>query len=364
MGYYFVVWAHPTNLPDLSGQEAEMKLDRMECVVIGGGIIALAIARRLAIAGREVLLIGRAEGSADDAEFGLGLPGRPEPVEATIMDPPNTLRAALCARGTVALSAYCTLRGIPFKHTGQLAAAADEAQLAWLKDLCGICDAGLVELLDREAASALEQGLVCAGALLAREAGIVDGEALRLALRIDAEDRGAFITEDTRLFAGYPLGRGFELDLVSGPGEMAAVRCDTLINAAEGVEALQMAARIDGMVRHLPCVPPPETSTRYNLVGTAPFSRLVIPGCRDRRAGALFFPGFNGESWMEIADPRSEASDWMIQGQADHGVRGLINLFGIEPRNEARAALAVADAVMDTMNGCAHWHAHGFQAVA
>jgi L-2-hydroxyglutarate oxidase LhgO len=341
-----------------------MNMDRMECVVIGGGIVALAIARRLAIAGREVLLIGRAEGSANDARLGPGLPGRPEPVEATIMDPPNTLRAALCARGAAALSAYCTLRGIPFKHTGQLAAAADDAQLAWLKELCDICDAGPAEILDRQAASSLEQGLVCAGALLAREAGIVDGEALRLALRIDAEDRGAFITEDTRLFAAYPLGRGFELDLVSAPGEMAVLRCDTLINASEGVEAIQMAARIDGMVRHLPCVPPPATATRYNLAGSAPFGRLVIPGCRDRRASALFFPGFNGESWMEMADQRSEAADWMIQGQTDHGVRGLINLFGIEPRNEARAALAVADAVMDTMNGHVHWHAYGFQAVA
>jgi len=333
-----------------------MNMDKMECVVIGGGIVGLAIARRLAIAGREVLLVGRTESRETDNVPDERAPGRPEPVEATIMDPLGTLRAAFCARGTAALISYCELRGVPFKRTGQLVAAADETQLAWLKDLCDHSGGGQAEILDREAASRLEHGLVCAGALLAQDAGIVDSTALRLALRIDAEDRGAFVTENTRLFAAYPLSRGFELDLASGPGELANLRCEVLINAAEDAEAIQTASRIEGMLRHLPCVSQPVTSTRYNLAGTAPFGRLVVPGCRNHRAGALFFPGFNGESWMEMADPRQEMTDWVIQGQSEHGLRGLINLFGIEARNEARAALALADAVMDTMNGRVHWH--------
>src|SRR4051812_26551216 len=113
-----------------------MNMDKMECVVIGGGIVGLAIARRLAIAGREVLLVGRTESQEAPDVPDDKSPGRPDPVEATIMDPLGTLRAAFCARGTAALISYCELHGVPFKRTGQLIAAADEAQLAWLKDLC------------------------------------------------------------------------------------------------------------------------------------------------------------------------------------------------------------------------------------
>ena len=74
------------------------------------------------------------------------------------------------------------------------------------------------------------------------EAGIVDGEALRLSLRIDAENRGAFVTEDGRLIAVYPMARGFELDLAGQPGELTTLRCEILINAAEAAEAYQTAS--------------------------------------------------------------------------------------------------------------------------
>src|SRR4051812_52846 len=95
-----------------------MTIDRMECVVVGPGTAAAAIARRLAIAGREVMLIARRDRDLDDAGHPIPGIGWPEPVEAPILERPGTRRAELCSLGVPALKSYCQINGIPFATTG------------------------------------------------------------------------------------------------------------------------------------------------------------------------------------------------------------------------------------------------------
>jgi len=316
--------------------------------VVGTGTAGATIARRLAIAGHEVMLIARRDRDLDDGGRPIPGTGWPEPVEATILDRPGTRRADLRARGVAALKSYCEIAHVPFAQTGQLVVARDVSEWQLLCEMkAGMDGSPDVELLDARTVARMERNLKCVGALLASNAGIVDGDALRLNLRIDAENRGAFVTEDSRLIAAYPMARGFELDLAGQPGELTTLRCETLINATEASEAYQIATRIEGMKPHLPSGVPAEAGKRYHLDGTAPFGRLVVPGCRGAKASALFFPGFRGDSWMDVASARDENADWEIQTSSQHGIRGLINVFGMDERGETAGALALADAVID-----------------
>ncbi|KJB97179.1 hypothetical protein N826_28210 [Skermanella aerolata KACC 11604] len=325
----------------------------MECVVIGAGTAGAAVARRLAIAGHQVMLIARRGRDADDGNGLVPGPGWPEPIEAAVLDQPDTLRAVLRARSFEALKSYCKLTDTPFSPTGQFVVARSAMEwqaLAALKsEIDGTAALGQppVRLLDAGEVIGLEPGLKCVGALLAEDAGIVDGDALRLNLRIDAENRGAYVTEDSRLVAAYPMGRGFELDLAGHPGELTTLRCDILINAAEEVEAYQVAARIGGMKQYLPGGMPPAPGKRYHLEGTAPFQRLVVPSCLDEDASALFYPGFRGDSWLDVTHAHDDGPDIEIKTPVQHGIRGLVNVFGMDARSETSLALALADAIID-----------------
>jgi len=230
----------------------------MECVVVGAGTAGAAIARRLAIAGHEVMLIARGDQDLDGGNGLIRGAGWPEPVEAAVLAPPGTLRAELRTQGSAALKSYCQLTNTPFAQVSQMVVARNAVEWKLLSELKSRIDSSPftgqqhVELLDASDIAELEPDLKCAGALLAREAGIVDGDTLRLNLRIDAENRGAFVTEDSRLIAAYPMTRGFELDLTGQPGELTTLRCDILINAAEEVESYQIATRINGMKPFMP----------------------------------------------------------------------------------------------------------------
>jgi hypothetical protein len=330
-----------------------MTIDRMECVVVGAGSAGAAIARRLAIAGREVMLIAKRDWDLCDGNRPAPGADWPEPVEAVVLDRPGTLRAKLRAQGAAALKSYCQLTSTPFAQISQMVVARDAVEWKLLNELKSRIDNSPstgqrhVELLDARAVTVLEPGLKCAGALLAGEAGIVDGDALRLNLRIDAEDRGAFVTEDSRLIAAYPMTRGFELDLAGQPGDLTTLRCDILINASEEVESYQIATRINGMKPYMPAGMQPSPGKRYHLEGTAPFGRMVVPSCLDSEPSALFFPGFRGDSWLEFTATREGNTDWEIQTANRHGMRGLVNVFGMDSRSETTVALALADAIID-----------------
>ena len=150
-----------------------MTIDRMECVVVGAGTAGAAIARRLAIAGHEVMLIARRDRIRTMATAVIPGAGWPEPVEAAVLDRPETLRAVLRARGSAALKSYCQLTSTPFAQTSQLVVArnADEWKLLCRTEIpdrqLAVHGQRHVELLDADAVLRLEPGLKCAGALLA-----------------------------------------------------------------------------------------------------------------------------------------------------------------------------------------------------
>ena len=101
------------------------------------------------------------------------------------------------------------------------------------------------------------------------------------------------------------------------------------------------------MKLYMPAGMPPQRGKRYHLEGTAPFGRLVVPSCDKSEPSALFFSGFRGDSWLDVTAPRNENADWEIQTASRHGIRGLVNVFGMDARSETTAALALADAIID-----------------
>ena len=164
-------------------------MDAVECVVIGAGVVGLAIARELATAGREVLVLER------HASIGMETSSRnSEVIHAGLHYPQGSLKARTCVRGRELLYAYCESNGVPHSRCGKLIVATSTAQLG---DLGRILEAGLCNGVDdlveinRDEARDLEPELTCVGALVSPSTGIVDSHALMLSLLGDAENGGA-----------------------------------------------------------------------------------------------------------------------------------------------------------------------------
>lgn len=345
----------------------------IDCVVIGAGVVGLAIARALAQSGREVLVAEATEA------IGTGTSSRnSEVIHAGIYYPAGSLKARLCVRGKHLLYAYCAERGIPHKRLGKLIVATDHEQAAQLAGIAQRARANGVDDLQfiaGEDAMRLEPALRCTAALVSPSTGIVDSHALMLAYQGDAENAGAQCVFHTPLVSGRacPEG-GFELQF--GGDEAMNLRCNVLINSA-GLQAPALARRIEG-------VPAASIPTDYlckgsyfTLSGRAPFSRLIYPvpqhaglgvhltldmggqakfgpdtewvGTEDytidpARAEVFYAavrsywpalpddaltPGYTGIR-PKISGPHEPAADFVIAGPATHGVPGLVNLFGIE----------------------------------
>ena len=211
----------------------------VECVVAGAGVVGLAVARALAQAGREVIVV-EAEKS-----FGMGTSSRnSEVVHAGIYYTPGSLKAQLCVAGRKALYAYCDARNAPVKKLGKLIVASDAAQVAQLSNIAaharlnGVDD--LVELSAAQA-MALEPALSCKAALLSPSTGIVDSHAFMLALKGDAEAAGASFAFATPCLGGRLEADGFALDF----GGDAPMRLTTrmFVNAA-GLRAPALASAL------------------------------------------------------------------------------------------------------------------------
>ncbi|MGH6905451.1 MAG: NAD(P)/FAD-dependent oxidoreductase, partial [Geminicoccaceae bacterium] len=164
-------------------------MERVDCVVIGAGVIGLAVARQLAMSGREVLVLEAAgmigtETSSRNSEV----------IHAGIYYPTGSLKARTCVAGKQRLYAYCAERGIPHRRCGKLIVAASEEQKAALEDIRARAVAngvGDLEWLEPEAVNTLEPEVSCTAALLSPSTGIIDSHALMLAFQGDAEDHGA-----------------------------------------------------------------------------------------------------------------------------------------------------------------------------
>ncbi|AWU94395.1 NAD(P)/FAD-dependent oxidoreductase [Azospirillum ramasamyi] len=370
-------------------------MERVECVVVGAGVVGLAVARRLARAGREVIVL-----EAADA-IGTGTSSRnSEVIHAGIYYPTGSLRARLCVPGRDALYDYCATHGVEHRRIGKLIVATEEGQLPKLAAIRAQAAAnGVADLTEIDAATAMrwEPNLRTVGALLSPSTGIIDSHGLMLALLGDAEDAGAMLALQSPLLRSHRSAGGFELEV--GGAEPMRLACSTLVNAA-GLGAWAVARGLEGLdAAHVP----PRVLAKGNYyalaAGRSPFSRLVYPvpvegglGVHltldlagqarfgpdvewlgdvantledpidyavdpvraDSFYGAVraYWPGLPDHALVpaysgvrpKLSGPGQPQADFLIQGPGSHGVEGLVNLFGIESPG-LTSCLAIADAV-------------------
>ena len=200
----------------------------MQVLVIGAGVVGLAIARAAALAGHEVI-VAEATGG-----IGNGVSSRnSEVIHAGIYYPTGSLRARHCVRGRRMLYEFCASHGVPHKKVGKLIVATDERQTAKIE---GIARQGEIngveglEFLGGNAARAMEPALNCTAALLSAETGIIDSHSFMLALEGDLEDRGGMIAFNTKIERLTPSPSGWEVTF--GGAESGTLTVDTVINSA------------------------------------------------------------------------------------------------------------------------------------
>ncbi|MDO8277055.1 MAG: NAD(P)/FAD-dependent oxidoreductase, partial [Burkholderiaceae bacterium] len=245
-------------------------MDQVDCVVIGAGVVGLAVGRALALQGREVMVL--------EAESGVGMgtsSRNSEVIHAGLYYPQGSLKARLCVQGKRMLYEYCAQRAIAHRRCGKLIVASQAGQLAALQDIIGKAAANGVDdltLLTREQAQALEPRLECVAAVHSPSTGIVDSHALMLALQGDLENAGGLVALHSALGRASAEPGGIVLETTDG----TQLRAATVVNAA-GLHAQALARRFEGLdASH---VPPAyyAKGNYFTLSGASPFSRLIYP---------------------------------------------------------------------------------------
>ena len=366
-------------------------MDDVDCVVVGAGVVGLAVARALALAGREVLVLEAAEGIGTETSS-----RNSEVIHAGIYYPKGSLMARACVAGKQQLYAYCAERGVPHRNCGKFIVATTEEEAGRLESIRQRAAANGVEdlrLLSAAEARAIEPALDCTAALTSPSTGIIDSHAYMLALQGDAENAGALFVFHSRVEGGRLLEEG-GAEIQVGGAEPMALRCRLLVNCA-GLHAPALAASLGQAAEQ---VPPAfyAKGNYFTLAGRSPFSRLIYPvpvpgglGVHltidlggqarfgpdvewvsrandyevDPRRGDSFYaavrrywpglpdgalqPGYSGIR-PKIVGPGQPGQDFVIQGPRQHGQAGLLNLFGIESPG-LTASLALADLAVEAI---------------
>ena len=358
-------------------------------MVVGAGVVGLAIARELALAGREVIVL-----EAEDA-IGTHTSSRnSEVIHAGIYYPKGSLKARACVEGRHLLYEYCASHGVPHRRCGKLIVATKENQLPELAALREKAHANGVTDMDwiaKEEVARLEPELFCMGALHSPSTGIIDSHALMLAYLGDAEAAGAMLALRSPLENALVNGQGFELR-VTGAEPIA---CGTLVNCA-GLRAPSVARRIEGYPAALAPRELYAKGNYYSLTRRSPFSRLIYPVPEPGGLGVHVTLDLGGQArfgpdveWVErinydvdprradrfyaairrywpglpdgalapgyagirpkTAGPGEPAPDFEIQGPRRHGVPGLVQLYGIESPG-LTASLALARRVREELS--------------
>ncbi len=357
--------------------------ERVDCVVIGAGVVGLAIAHALAMAGREVLILER------EAGIGTGISSRnSEVVHAGIYYPPGSLKARLCLRGRDLLYGFCAEAGVPVARPGKLVVATRRDEIAALRRIEAnalACGATGLSWLGQADVRAREPELAAVAALHSAMTGIVDSHALMLALLGAAEAHGAMLVPNTEV-AAIAADSGLRVRI----GGTAPITLDaTIVINAAGLDAPGLSPVAAPMPRYC-------KGNYFALAGRAPFRHLIYPVPEAAGLGVHLTMDLGGQArfgpdteWIDpldyavdasrqaafetairrywpglpddalrpdyagvrpkIVGPGEPAADFRIDGPETHGIPGLVSLFGIESPG-LTASLAIAQAVAGALN--------------
>ncbi len=361
-------------------------METVDCVVVGAGVVGLAVARALALTGREVLVLEACNAIGTQTSS-----RNSEVIHAGMYYPTGSLKAELCVRGKALLYTYCDERGIGHSRCGKFIVATAQDQLAKLQALQDRAAAnGVHDLvwLDAAQAQAAEPALQCLAALHSPSTGIVDSHGLMLSLLGDIEHAGGVLALNSPLALAEYTQCAIELVAVDG----TRLRAKSVVNAA-GLQAPALAMRFSGLDTRL--VPPAyfAKGSYFTLAGRSPFTHLIYPVPEAAGLGVHLTLDLGGQArfgpdvqWVDTPDdtavdptrgdafyaevrkywpnlpdgalvpayagirpkisgPNEATRDFCIQGPNDHGVPGLVNLFGIESPG-LTSSLAIGERVV------------------
>lgn len=358
----------------------------VECLVVGAGVVGLAIARALAQQGKEVLIV------ESESSFGSGISSRnSEVIHAGLYYPVNSLKAKLCIRGKSLLYDYCESHHVAYQRLGKLLVATEASEIAQLMSIkhnaeqCGVNDLNILSAIE---VKALEPELHCELALLSPSTGIVDSHALMLSLLGDAEQAGAQLVLNTPLKKVNIKGPN-HFECYFDDKEQSVISSANLINAS-GLYATELAKNIIGLdQQHIPKAHYYCKGSYFSYSGKSPFQHLIYPMPNIAGLGVHLTLDLGGQikfgpdvTWIDkesydvndelvknfynavrrywptlkndtlhpayagirpkLSGPSQAAADFVISSKSQHGVTGLLNLFGIESPG-LTAALAIAE---------------------
>jgi len=364
----------------------------MQVLVVGAGVVGLAVARAAALKGHEVIVAEQTRG------IGNGVSSRnSEVIHAGMYYPTGSLRAQHCPRGRRLLYEFCASHGVPHRKCGKLIVATEDAEVAKMEAILNQGRANGVEgfaMIDGAAARAMEPALACVAALHSPETGIIDSHQFMTALRGDLEDSGGMIAFNTRIDRLVHTQAGW-LVRYSG-SEAGELAVDAVINSA-GIGAQALARNTEDYPANRVPRLVLARGNYFGYAGRPVFSRLIYPAPRidgglgihvtldlagrmrfgpdvewidkedyDVNASrAASFYGAIRRYWPALRDgtlqpdyagirpkltgPDEPAADFMIEGPGEHGLPGLIHLFGIESPG-LTAALSLADEIVAHLN--------------
>ncbi len=352
-------------------------MEQVDCVVIGAGVVGLAIAREMALRGRETIILER------ESAFGTVSSARnSEVIHAGIYYPRDSLKAQLCVEGNRLLYEYCRSHQVATHAFGKLIVAADDEQIHDLQNILykaqnnGVPD---IRLLTSTEALNLEPDLKCTAAMLSSSTGIVDSHGFMLSLLGGFEDAGGMIAYQSPLLSAHAVNEGFELAV--GGNDAMQLQTRLLINCA-GLSAPQVASKIEGLSADKIPRAYFAKGNYFSLVGRSPFKHLIYPIPEPGGLGVHLTLDLAGQAkfgpdveWLDIAEenqinysvdrqrgdgfyaairrywpslkdgalqpdysgirakivpPNAPAGDFIFDGPKQHGLAGLYNLYGFE----------------------------------
>jgi L-2-hydroxyglutarate oxidase LhgO len=354
-------------------------VEMVDCIVIGAGVVGLAVARAIALSpefvDKELLVLEAANA------IGTGTSSRnSEVIHAGIYYPQGSLKAQLCVQGRAMLYDYCAERGIAHKRCGKLIVATNETQVAQLQGIIAKAAAnGVYDLvmLTREQARALEPQLECVAAVHSPSTGIIDSHALMLSLQGDFEHAGGLVVLNSSVAGVFIASDAIKIVTKDIHGVETEIWTKNLVNAA-GLSAPALARKMQGLDAKFVPQDYYAKGNYFTLSGKSPFSRLIYPVPEAAGLGVHLTLDLGGQAkfgpdvqWVESADdlvvnpargdafyaevrkywpqlqdgaliagyagmrpkintPTEAAADFVIQSPQEHGIDGLVNLFGIE----------------------------------